>query len=587
MWKYVKRFLPFAILAGFFMVGEVLMDLVQPSIMSRVIDEGVLGLENGGVSDLPLIWSLGLRMILLVLFGGACGSLNNVFSHLAAQNIGNEIRKDAFSHIMSFSFAQVDSYGTGSLVVRVTNDITQIQNYVSSFFRGLIRTSILTLGSIFCIYRLNAAFGIIALCVFPFIAATLILCLSRANPLFEKLQAQLDRVNSLMQEDITGIRVIKACVRETSEKIRFGEANASLIRTQLKTLVIFAFMNPTINALIYFAVTLILIAGPGQVSLGLATPGAVMAAITYTTTMLNGIMGLVMLFQNISRGMASWRRVKALLDEPAGMEYPDPSDAAPRCDAGTTAAIVPAVEFRDVSFAYPGSDHEILKNINLTVYPGETVAVMGVTGCGKSTLVNLICRSYDVTGGTVLVNGTDVRNHTRSGLHSLIAMVLQTSELFSVSVRENIAWGDPDASDDDIIKAAKAAQADGFISEMPQGYDTPVAERGASLSGGQKQRISIARAILKKAPIMIFDDATSALDLKTEADLYAALKTCVPGAAKIIVAQRIASVRRADRIVMLENGRIAAQGTHDELMACCPAYQQVYRSQFGKEAAGV
>ena len=581
MWKYVKKYLHFAILAGLCMVGEVLMDLIQPGLMSRIIDEGVLGLENGGVSDLRLIWSLGLRMILLVLFGGLSGSLNNVFAHLAAQNIGNGIRKDAFSHIMSFSFPQRDHYGTGSLVVRVTNDITQIQNFVSTFFRGLIRTSFLTFGSVFCMYRLNRDFGIIMICVLPFILGFLIFCLVKVNPLFDRLQGQLDGINEIMQEDVSGIRVIKACVRETYEKIRFGKANAKLIKTQLCTLIIFAFMNPVINALVYFATALILLAGARDVSYGLATPGTVMAAVTYTTTMLNGILGLVMLFQNLSRGLASWRRVKEILAEAPGMEEGKVTGLP------ENEITAPAVEFRDVSFTYPGSNHQILHGINLEIRKGETVAVMGVTGCGKTSLVSLIPRFYDATEGTVLVDGVDVRDYSKSALRARIAVVLQKSELFSTSIGENIAWGDEDAAHDMIQEAARTAQADEFISGTAQGYATMVAERGMSLSGGQKQRLSIARAVLKNAEIMIFDDATSALDLKTEADFYKALQEANPDATKIIVAQRIASVRNADRIVMLEGGRITAVGSHKELMATSESYRAVYRSQFGKEAADV
>lgn len=302
MWKYMKRYLHFAVLAAAFMFFEVLMDLLQPEIMSAIVDDGVLGVHTGGVGDLQLIWSLGLRMICLVLFGGLCGSLNNMFVHMTGQNIGNEIRKDAFRQIMTFSFPQMDRFGTGSLVTRVTNDITQVQNLVSQFVRGMIRTSMLMFGSIFFMFRLNREFGWIVLCAFPFIVGTLLFCLRKANPLFYRLQAQLDKLNSIMQEDVSGIRIIKACVREAYEKVRFGKANGELIKTQLWVLVIFAFMNPIVNALMYIVVAVILLAGSYEVGIGATTPGSIMAAITYTTQLLNGILGLTMLFQNISRG---------------------------------------------------------------------------------------------------------------------------------------------------------------------------------------------------------------------------------------------------------------------------------------------
>ncbi len=574
MWKYCKRYLPYALLAAACMVGEVTMDLLQPELMSRIVDEGVLGLETGGVGDMALIWSLGLRMICLVLFGGLCGSLNNVFVHMSGQNIGNDMRKDAFRSLMRFSFPQVDRFGTGSLVTRVTNDITQVQNLVSQFVRGMIRTSMLMFGSIFFMFRLNAAFGRIVLCAFPFLVGCLAFCLLRADPLFSRLQAQLDRINAIMQEDVSGIRVIKACVREVYEKLRFGRANDQLIRTQLQVLTIFAFMNPIVNALMYVVVALILRAGAAEVTAGETTPGSIMAAITYTTQLLNGILGLTMLFQNISRGIASWKRVKEILHS-----QPELRSGA---FAGET-ALRGAIEFRKASFAYPGSDQMVLRDIDLTIHPGETVAIMGATGCGKTSLVDLIPRFYDVTGGAVLVDGVDVRQYDLKTLRGKVAIALQKSELFSQTIGENIAWGRPDADGETIRAAARTAQADGFISGTPEGYDTMVAERGTSLSGGQKQRVSIARAVVKDAEILIFDDATSALDLKTEAALYEALAQARPGCTKIIVAQRIASVRRADRIVVLENGTIAASGTHEALLERCRAYRDIYDSQMGKE----
>ena len=573
MWKYIKQYLFFAILAGLFMIGEVAMDLVQPGIMSRIVDDGVLGLNNGGVGDLRLIWKLGLQMIGLVLFGGLCGSLNNVFVHMSGQNIGNEIRKDCFRRIMTFSFPQLDKFGTGSLVTRVTNDITQVQNFVSQFVRGMIRTSMLMFGSMYCMFRLNRDFGLIVLCAFPLIVGCLAFCMAKANPLFSKLQAQLDAINAIMQEDVSGIRIIKACVREVYEKVRFGKANEELIRTQLQVLVIFAFMNPVINALMYIVVVVILLAGSFEVGNGGATPGAVMAAITYTTQLLNGILMLAMLFQNISRGLASWKRVKEIL-----CSEPELKDGA--FDGKTSQQ--GEIEFRDVSFSYPGTSQIVLEHINLKVHKGETLAIMGATGCGKTSLDSLIPRFYDVTEGAVLVDGVDVREYRQSALREKVSMVLQKSELFSTSIRENIAWGAPDASLEAVKAAAVTAQADDFAASTPEGYDTVVAERGMSLSGGQKQRISIARAVLKSAEILIFDDATSALDLKTEANLYAALKGSNPQSTKIMIAQRIASVRRADRIVVLENGRIAACGSHEELLKSCAAYQDIYHSQIGE-----
>ena len=574
MWKYIRRYLPYALIAALFMVGEVMMDLLQPGIMSRIVDEGVLGVNSGGVGDLNVIKTLGIKMIGLVLFGGFCGSMNNVFVHMSGQNIGNEMRKDCFRKIMTFSFPQLDKFGTGSLITRVTNDITQVQNFISLFIRGMIRTFLLMFGSIYFMFTLDRKFGSIVLCAFPIIVGCMIFCLAKADPLFVKLQKQLDAVNTMMQEDVSGIRIIKACVREASEKLRFGKANDELVKTQLSVLVIFAFMNPVINALMYIVTAIILKAGSIEVANGGATPGIIMAAITYTTQLLHGITMLVMLFQNISRGLVSRKRVKEILDsEP---ELKDGSFDGETQKYGE-------IEFKDVSFTYPDTDRAVLEHIDLTIHKGETIAVMGATGCGKTSLVNLIPRFYDVTSGEVLVDGVNVKEYRQSALRSKIAPVLQKSELFSQTIGQNISWGATNASPEEIKAAAVTAQADEFISRAADGYDTQVAERGMGLSGGQKQRLSIARAVIKDAEILIFDDSTSALDLKTEAALYDSLKSSHPHSTKIIVAQRIATVRRADRIVVLENGGVAACGTHTELLESCPVYRDIYNSQIGKD----
>lgn len=574
MWKYIKQYLHFAVIAALFMVGEVLMDLLQPELMSRIVDEGVLGIGSGGVGDLRLILTQGLKMIVLVLFGGLCGSLNNVFVHMTGQNIGNEIRKDTFRNIMHFSFPQVDRFGTGSLVTRVTNDITQVQNLVSQFVRGMIRTSMLMFGSIFFMFRLNRSFGLIVLCAFPLLVGCLALCLRKANPLFTKLQGDLDRINAIMQEDVSGIRMIKACVREIYEKVRFKKANDDLIKTQLRVLTVFAFMNPVVNALMYVVIVLILLIGSFEAGAGTTTPGSIMAAITYTGQLLNGILMLVLLFQNISRGIASWKRIREVLHSLP--ELADGSFDGETAERGR-------IEFRGVSFAYSNSNQTVLKKIDLTIHPGETVAVMGATGCGKSTLIHLIPRFYDVTEGAVLVDGVDVRDYRQTALRAKIAVALQKTELFTGTIAENIAWGKPGAEPDEIRRAAQIAQADSFIGSSPAGYQTEVAERGMSLSGGQKQRLSVSRAVLKNPEILIFDDSTSALDLKTEANLYAALKKAGSACTKLIVAQRIASARQADRIVVLEGGEISACGTHEELMRCSKTYREIYDSQMGEE----
>ncbi len=572
MWQYIKRYAHFAIIAALFMGGEVLMDLIQPGLMRRIVDDGVLGLNNNGVGNMELIWHLGVRMIGMVLIGCCFGSLNNVFVNMASQNMGNDLRKDTFRKIMTFSFPQIESFGAGSLITRITNDVTQVERLIAQFVRGMVRTVLMTIGSLYFMYTLSPDFAFIVLCALPFIIGTMAFCLRKVNPLFALQQEKLDVVNDVLQEDISAIRVIKACVRETYEKLRFGKANGDLIKTQLKVLLTLAFMGPVVNMLMNLTIAAILWYGARDVLEGTASPGSIMAAITYTTQLLMGIMMLMMLFQNISRGFISWKRLAAVLHL-----QPEIQDGR----YAESAAGNGLIEFRDVSFAYPGSNKNVLEHINLAIKPGETVAIMGSTGSGKTTLINLIPRFYDVTEGSVCIDGVDVRDYKVSSLRSKVAVALQKSELFSTSIKENIAWGNPDAADEKIENAARIAQAHEFIAPLEQGYDTVVAERGMSLSGGQKQRVALARAVLKESPIMIFDDATSALDLKTEASFYNELAKTSPHSTKIIVAQRIASVRRANRILILENGTVVAEGTHKELLKNCAIYQDIYQSQVG------
>ena len=554
------------------MVAEILMDLCQPEMMSYIIDAGVLGVNNGGKGDVSLIVEIGLWMLGLTVLGSLCGACNNICISVASQKIGNAMRKDCFRRIMDFSFPQVKRYGTGTLITRMTNDITQVQGLLSQLLRGMVRTLLLTFGSIYFMFRLHVTFGYMALASFPVIAGVIVFCLWRTNPLFPRLQSQLDDLNDLMQEDVAGVRIIKSCVREAYEKLRFGQANSRLMNTQLRILFIFAFLNPTVHFVLDLIIAVLLLWGNHQVRLGQMTPGLIMAALTYITTMMHGILILVMVFQNITRGMASWKRISDLLrTEPVVKDGSKNEGPGP----------VGQVEFRDVSFTYPDGEHPVLQHINLTIRPGETVAVMGNTGCGKSTLINLIPRFYDVSSGQVLVSGLDVREYTQRSLRTQVAMALQKTELFSNTIRANVRWGREGATDEQLYAAADVAQASEFIAEKENEWDMILDERGNSLSGGQKQRLAIARTVVRDAEIYIFDDATSALDLKTEARLAKALKKARPDSTKIIVAQRVASARSANRIVVLDRGEIVGCGTHAELMKSCSVYQDIYNSQMG------
>lgn len=571
MLKYLKKYWIFALLAPIFMIGEVSMDLLQPRLMSAIVDEGVLGLSNNGVGNLSLIITTGLKMVGFVLLGGTFGILSGVFANLCSQNFGNDVRKDAFAKVMSLSFEQTDRFTTGSLITRITNDITQIQNLVMQCIRGFVRTGMLFAGGIASLLLLDLSFGVVVACALPFIIICVLYFLLKANPKFYSLQEKLDRVNNVMQENVSGSRVVKAYVREKYEQNRFETANGELVGTQLDVLLLFSYMTPIMNVILNVSIVAIIKIGAIQVSAGSVTPGQVMAAITYISQILNAVMRMAMIFQTVSRGVASGKRVDEVLKC-------DPSIQSGSFSGETLCR--GQVEFQNVSFAYPGTgDRKILDDISITVHPGETFAILGSTGCGKSSLVNLIPRFYDTSQGKVLVDGIDVKDYPLHELRDKIAISLQKSEIFSTTIAENILWGKPDATDNELQQAAETAQAMEFISGKPEGMQTLVNQGGTSLSGGQKQRLAISRAVLKNAEILIFDDTTSALDLKTEAKLYAALKKDYPDITKIIIAQRIASVKDADRIAILENGKIAACGSHQELLRTSDIYRDIYNSQ--------
>ena len=573
----MKKYWYMAVLASAFMIAEVYVDLYQPRMMALIVDEGILGLSNGGVSNLGSVITIGIRMLLVVIAGGLCGLLSALFTNITGQGCGNEIRKLCFDRIMHFSFEQTDDFSTGSLITRITNDVTQVQQLIMQLIRGLVRCLMFFIGGTAALLSLDLSFGVIVACAFPLILIDIIFVVWRTNPLFTILQESLDRLNSIIQENVTGIRVVKAFIQEKREEERFGEANQSLVDTQFNVQMLLSFLRPVMNIVLNLAVVGIIYVGSVQIQKGDVAPGTVMAAITYLSQILNGMMMLAMIFQTLSRGIASSRRLQAVIDTES--EIRQESALVSESDGCHG-----SVRFEDVSFVYTDNGTEILHDINLSIVPGETLAIIGATGCGKSSLVSLIPRFYDAAKGRVLVDGVDVRAYDPAALREKVTVCLQKSELFSTTIRDNIALGKPDASEAEIREAAAAAQADGFILQQPEGYDTPVAERGMSLSGGQRQRIAIARALLKCGEILIFDDSTSALDLKTEAALYEALNRSYHDVTKIIIAQRIASVRNADRIVVLDSGTISACGTHDELMQTSPVYRDIYDSQLREEA---
>lgn len=576
--RYLKPYWLFALLCPLAMILEVSMDLLQPTLMSDIVDNGILG-DAAADENLRYVLITGLKMLVFSLIGCFGGIASAAFGTAAAQKMGNDLRKDAFAKVMHMSFQQTDKFTTGSLVTRLTNDITAIQEFVAMSLRMFVRTGMQFIGGIAVILTLNVNFGIVLVISLPVQLIAVAIIMKKASPLFSIVQSRLDKVNSVVQENVSGARVVKAFTREEYEINRFDNANTDLMTTNLKVQKLLATLNPILMIIMNASVIAIIMIGGFQVEAKAMQVGEVMAAVTYITQILMSIMMVGMMFQQVSRSAASMKRVNEVLST-----NPVISDGRKSADSDNSGT----VEFRNVGFSYPGSSGKpVLSGIDLKAGKGQMIAILGSTGCGKTSLVNLVPRFYDATEGDVLVDGVNVKDYDVDTLRSKIGVVLQKSELFSGTVAENIRWGCETATDEEVKTAAKIAQAEEFIDGFNDGYDTMISEKGASLSGGQKQRMAIARAIIKKPEILIFDDSTSALDLSTEAKLHKALRENLSGVTVIMIAQRIASVMRADKIAVLENGSICAFGTHKELMETSSVYRDIYYSQMkqGEEEA--
>ena len=588
--KYLKPYILFAIVSPLLMIGEVAADLSLPKLMSYIVDFGIAdnGPQEIASSGLPykiitmlfgndytqmnIIITFGALMLLIVLVGGFFGTMCAYTAAKASQGFGHDLRCDAYRRVMSLSIEQTDKFTTGSLVTRMTNDIAMLIELVEMILRMCVRSPMFLIGGTVMLLSLNLKFGVVLLCSLPLLLATLILVLSKSIPLFSVVQKKLDKVNSVVQENVSGARVVKAYVREDYETKRFMSANSELKDINLRVLRLMAIIHPVLNIIQNFAIIAIILIGGIDISNGIAgmSVGNVMAGITYVTQVIMSIMMVTMMFQSISRAIASGKRINEVMDSAPVIESGD--------KVGQPDNI--AVSFENVSFRYPGTQgRPVLHDINLQIKRGETLAVIGSTGCGKTSLVNLVPRFYDATEGTVRVDGLDVKEYKLSALRDKISFVMQKSELFSDTVANNIRWGKEDATLEEIKEAAETAQARDFIEHLPEGYDNFIAEKGASLSGGQKQRISIARGVVRKPEILIFDDATSALDLATEAKLRRALNEKMKDTTVIMIAQRIASVREADRIAVIEDGTIKHCAPHDELMRISETYRDIYDSQ--------
>lgn len=563
--KYLKPYALFAVLTPLSMVGEVLGDLLQPKLMSKIVDDGVLG------QDMNLIIRTGLLMLLVLIGGGACGIAASAFGGIASQSFSRDLRVDVFKRVMGLSFEQTDKFTTGSLVTRLTADITAIQQMVDFMLRMLARDSLLFFGGIIMMLTLNVRFGIIILCALPIEIIMMIVILKKANPYYSIVAKRLDSVNSVVQENVTGARVVKAYVREDTEEKRFDDANISLMESNLRVQTLMAILQPLLMIILNLSVIAVIVIGGWQVQAQAMKVGEVMAAITYLTQVLHGVMMMSMMFQTLAKASASANRLREVLETDPVIK----SGSVSLSDkTGGT------VSFKNVSFSYPETKgRPVISDLTLDIKSGESVAILGATGSGKSSLVNLIPRFYDCTAGEVLVDGVNVKDCKLDELRKKVGIVLQKSELFSGTVEDNIKWGDKNATHEEVISAAQAAQADEFIQKIPAGYEGIIAEKGASLSGGQKQRLSISRAVLKKPEILILDDSTSALDLGTEAKLRAEIDRKMNGTTLIIIAQRIQSVKSCDRIAVLDHGKLCACDTHENLLKTCEVYQDIYASQ--------
>lgn len=560
---FLRPYRLWVILAPLLMALEVAMDLLQPRLLQLIIDDGI------GKSDLPAVTRYGFLMIALSVIGMVGGMACGVFAILAAQHFGADVRGALFRKVQSLSFSNLDRLDTGQLVTRLTNDVTQVQDTVALMLRVMVRAPLLLVGSIVMAIITSAQLSLLFLVLVPVIMVIVRWVFTKAFPLFKRVQKKLDNLNSLMQENLAGVRVVRAFARSPHEVKRFDKANTDLMGMNLAAVRFGAIVMPLMMLVLNFATVAVIWIGGIRVDQGGLQVGQLVAFSNYLMQSLMALLTVSMLIVRISRAEASAERIQEVL-----VSEPDIVDSEHPVTALTGAG---RIEFDDVHFAYPETDGEVLEGVNFVAEPGQTVAILGATGSGKSTLVELIPRFYEVTSGRVLIDGIDVREIDQHVLRAKIGVALQEAILFSGTVRENIRYGRPNASEFEVVAAAKMAQADEFIRQLPEGYDAIVGQRGVNLSGGQKQRLAIARALLPNPPILILDDSTSAVDVATESRIQEQLLTLHQ--TRIVVAQRISTVIGADKILLLEGGRIVAEGSHHALLKTSPLYQAIYDSQ--------
>ena len=575
--KYVKPYLGYFILGPLCMIIEVIGEVLMPKFLAIVIN----GAETGTLTEWGSIGTAGLMILTAVgmMIGGVGGAY---FGAKASVNFAADLRDDVFAKVQTYSFANIDKFSAGSLVTRLTNDVTQLQNFVNMLLRMFLRSPGMLIGAIIMAISMRPDLSLVLLVTIPLMLITILLIISQGFPRFAKMQTKIDALNNTVQENITNVRVVKSFVREDHETKKFFDVNRNLKNAGMSAMKVMIFMGPVMTIFMNVTTLIVLWFGANIVldeagTIGGMQIGDLSAFITYVTQILSSLMMVTMMLMTSSRALASAKRIKEVMTEKVDLDDSDAAHPEQKVEHGK-------IEFKNVGFRYyKHSEGMVLDDIDLTIDAGKTVGIIGSTGCGKTTLVSMIPRLYDVDEGEVLIDGINVKDYSLYNLREGVGVVLQKNVLFSGTVKDNLQWGDEDATDEELKTAAEYAQAHGFVTSFKDGYDTRLEQGGVNVSGGQKQRLCIARALLKKPKILILDDSTSAVDTATEAMIRRAFREELAGSTKIIIAQRISSVKDCDMIIVMNEGKITGVGSHDKLLKSCTEYGEIYYSQMDKK----